>query len=42
MIHKNLLKASLDKVINYESSLHTIVAYLGIKFVSAISPKLPP
>lgn len=27
---------------NYESSLHTIVAYLGIKFVNAISPKYPP
>jgi hypothetical protein len=42
LLHKNLLKASLDRVINWHASLQTIVAYLGIKLVKAISPKLPP
>ena len=36
-----MLKASLDNFIKWVSSLQTIVAYLGIKFVNAISPKLP-
>lgn len=41
ILHRNLLKASLVKVINCVSSLQTIVAYLGMKLVRAISPKLP-